>query len=201
MIVMPVTTPKLKIDAVKTLGGEVVLQGESYSGRLLARQDAGSGARPDLRAPLRRPGRDCRPGHDRHGDPAPAPGPDRRGVRGHRRRWADLRRGRVHQGRAARDQGHRRADQRFRRDAPLGEGWQAGAARRGRAVCRRHGRQAGRRGNLPAGATVGGTTTSWSTPTRCVPPSRMCSRTPAASSSRRARWAWLPSSSTSSSTS
>jgi threonine dehydratase len=31
VIVMPVTTPKLKIDAVKALGGEVVLQGESYS--------------------------------------------------------------------------------------------------------------------------------------------------------------------------
>ncbi len=31
VIVMPVTTPKLKIDAVKALGGEVVLHGESYS--------------------------------------------------------------------------------------------------------------------------------------------------------------------------
>ena len=31
VIVMPVTTPSVKIDAVKTLGGEVVLHGESYS--------------------------------------------------------------------------------------------------------------------------------------------------------------------------
>ncbi len=31
VIVMPVTTPRLKIDAVKALGGEVVLHGESYS--------------------------------------------------------------------------------------------------------------------------------------------------------------------------
>jgi threonine dehydratase len=31
VIVMPVTTPQLKIDAVKTLGGEVLLHGESYS--------------------------------------------------------------------------------------------------------------------------------------------------------------------------
>ena len=30
-VVMPVTTPKLKIDAVRALGGEVVLQGDSYS--------------------------------------------------------------------------------------------------------------------------------------------------------------------------
>ena len=31
VIVMPVTTPKLKVDAVAALGGEVVLHGESYS--------------------------------------------------------------------------------------------------------------------------------------------------------------------------
>jgi threonine dehydratase len=31
VIVMPVTTPRLKIDAVQALGGEVVLQGDSYS--------------------------------------------------------------------------------------------------------------------------------------------------------------------------
>jgi threonine dehydratase len=31
VVVMPVTTPKLKVDAVHALGGEVVLQGDSYS--------------------------------------------------------------------------------------------------------------------------------------------------------------------------
>ena len=31
MIVMPVTTPKVKVDAVRALGGEAVLHGESYS--------------------------------------------------------------------------------------------------------------------------------------------------------------------------
>jgi threonine dehydratase len=31
LIVMPVTTPQLKVDAVKALGGEVVLHGDSYS--------------------------------------------------------------------------------------------------------------------------------------------------------------------------
>jgi threonine dehydratase len=31
VVVMPVTTPRLKIDAVQALGGEVVLQGDSYS--------------------------------------------------------------------------------------------------------------------------------------------------------------------------
>jgi threonine dehydratase len=31
VIVMPVTTPQLKVDAVRALGGEVVLFGDSYS--------------------------------------------------------------------------------------------------------------------------------------------------------------------------
>src|SRR5690606_6095513 len=31
VIVMPVTTPQVKIDAVRGLGGEVVLHGDSYS--------------------------------------------------------------------------------------------------------------------------------------------------------------------------
>ncbi|MBP9909007.1 MAG: pyridoxal-phosphate dependent enzyme, partial [Rubrivivax sp.] len=31
VIVMPVTTPKLKVDAVHALGGEIVLHGDSYS--------------------------------------------------------------------------------------------------------------------------------------------------------------------------
>ncbi len=35
LVVMPVTTPKLKIDAVRALGGEVVLHGDSYSDAFL----------------------------------------------------------------------------------------------------------------------------------------------------------------------
>src|SRR6202000_2739040 len=31
VIVMPITTPKVKVDAVAALGGEVVLHGDSYS--------------------------------------------------------------------------------------------------------------------------------------------------------------------------
>ncbi len=45
LIVMPTTTPRVKIDAVKSLGGEVVLHGESYSDAyehaLHLEQDAG----------------------------------------------------------------------------------------------------------------------------------------------------------------
>src|SRR6478609_9183611 len=43
LIVMPVTTPQLKVDAVKALGGEVVLHGDSYSdayGHAVALRDA-----------------------------------------------------------------------------------------------------------------------------------------------------------------
>ena len=39
MIVMPVTTPKVKIDAVRALGGEVVLAGEGYSDAYLHAQN------------------------------------------------------------------------------------------------------------------------------------------------------------------
>ena len=49
--------------------------------RLRARARARGRARPDLRPPVRRPRRDRRPGHDRDGDPAPAPGADRRDLR------------------------------------------------------------------------------------------------------------------------
>src|SRR5574338_1373079 len=31
VVVMPVTTPRVKVDAVQALGGEVVLHGDSYS--------------------------------------------------------------------------------------------------------------------------------------------------------------------------
>jgi len=45
VIVMPVTTPRLKVDAVQALGGEVVLQGDSYSDAhghaLVLQQDQG----------------------------------------------------------------------------------------------------------------------------------------------------------------
>ena len=54
-----------------------------------------------------------------------------------------------------RDQGDRRADRRFRRHAALGARRQARDAGRRRAVRRRHGGQAGRRGDLPPGARAG----------------------------------------------
>ena len=140
-------------------GARAGRRGRAARRQLLRRLRARAGTRevpgPELRAPLRRPGRDRRPGHDRDGDPAPAPGPHRRGVRGHRRRRADLRRGRLHQGGAPADPGDRRADRRFRRHAALGARRQARGAGRRRPVRRRHRGQAGGRRDLPPGARAG----------------------------------------------
>ena len=69
IIVMPVTTPLIKIENTRRLGGEVVLEGEIFDeayeeARRLERE---RGAR--LRPPLRRRAGDGRPGDDRPGDP------------------------------------------------------------------------------------------------------------------------------------
>jgi threonine dehydratase len=110
LIVMPVTTPKVKIDAVSALGGTVVLEGESYSDayqhalKLQAEQGLV------------------------FVHPAPAPGADRSRLRGHRRRRLDRRCGQLHQGGAAGNQGDRGADARLRCHAPIGAGGGSGAA-------------------------------------------------------------------------
>jgi threonine dehydratase len=98
VIVMPVTTPRVKVDAVQCAGRRGGAARRQLFRRLCARGRTAEDRGPDLRAPLRRPRRHRRPGHGGHGDPAPAPGPAGRGVRGHRRRRADLRRGGLHQG-------------------------------------------------------------------------------------------------------
>ena len=81
----------------------------------------------DLCAPVRRPRCDRRPGHDRHGNAAPAakPGlrPPGRGVRGHWWRRPDFGCGQLHQGGAPRDQGDWRADERLGRDDAVGRRW------------------------------------------------------------------------------
>ena len=61
---------------------------------LRPRAGAGKEGKADLRASVRRSRRDRRPGYGGNGDPAPASGSDRRHLRGHRRRRADLGRGR-----------------------------------------------------------------------------------------------------------
>ena len=96
VIVMPTTSPQVKVDAVRRLGGEVVLAGEVSPMPTPTRRCWKEG-KADLRASVRRSRRDRRPGYGGNGDPAPASGSDRRHLRGHRRRRADLGRGRLHQ--------------------------------------------------------------------------------------------------------
>ena len=75
-----------------------------------------------------------------------------------------------------------------RRDVPLAQGRPARAARPGRAVRRRRGGEAGRRGDLPPVPRARRRRDPASTPTRSARRSRTCSRTRARSSSRPARW-------------
>ena len=155
VIVMPVTTPRLKVGRRACAGRRGRAARRQLFRRLRACARTREGPGPELRAPFRRPGRDRRPGHHRDGDPASASGADRRGVRGHRRRRADLRRGRLHQGGAPADQGDRRADRRLRRDAALGARGQARGTEGRGALRRWHRRQTGGGGDLPPGARAG----------------------------------------------
>ncbi len=117
LIVMPVTTPEVKVDAVRARGAEVVLFGDSYSDAYTHALKLQRKHKLTFVHPFDDPGRDCRAGHDRDGNPAAASSgrtrADSRGVRRDRRRRPDRRRRGVHQGARAADQGDRRADDRF----------------------------------------------------------------------------------------
>ena len=186
---MPVTTPRFKVDAVRALGGEVVLHGDSYSDAYAHAVELQRAARLHLRASVRRPGRDRRPGHDRRWRScASTSGRSTRSS-------SPIGGGGLIAGVAAYikavrpgDQGHRRADDRLRRDDPLARGGRARHARRRRPLLRRRRGQAGRRGDVPPAPRAGRRDRRWSTPTRSAPRSRTSSRTRAASSSRPARW-------------
>ncbi len=101
-----------------------------------------------VRASIRRSRCHRGPRHDRHGDPAAAPGPPRRDLRGDRRRRARERNRRVREARAARGQGDRSAARGFGRDGALDRGRTACQARARGPVRRRRGGQAGRQGDL-----------------------------------------------------
>ena len=89
-IVMPVTTPFVKIEATQAYGAEVVLEGETIAEAQVRAEAIAARARSHLRAPLRRRAGDRRAGHHRARNA-------RRGARprpaGHsdRRRRADRR--------------------------------------------------------------------------------------------------------------
>ncbi len=54
VIVMPVTTPRIKVDAVAARGAEVILIGDSYDAAYEHAQEAGEEAQPELRPSVRR---------------------------------------------------------------------------------------------------------------------------------------------------
>ena len=70
VIVMPATTPQLKVDAVRALGGEVLLHGDSYSDAYLHAAMLEKKKGLTFVHPFDDPRCDCRPGHDCHGNTA-----------------------------------------------------------------------------------------------------------------------------------
>ena len=65
LIVMPQTTPEIKVEAVRALGAEVVLSGDSYAEAKARCDELVQRRGLRLRPSLRRSAGDCRPGHDR----------------------------------------------------------------------------------------------------------------------------------------
>ena len=120
VIVMPQTTPSIKVDAVKGMGAEVVLAGDSYADAKAHCDTLVGRDRDDVHSPVRRSAGDRRAGDDRRRDPAPQPGHAVGGVRADRRRRADCRHRRISQDAAARREGDRRRAVRSRRDVPVG---------------------------------------------------------------------------------
>ena len=70
VIVMPQTTPNIKVQAVLDHGGEVVLQGDDFDHAFEHALGIARERGPDFHPSVRRPRCHCRSGHDRHGDPA-----------------------------------------------------------------------------------------------------------------------------------
>ncbi len=106
-IVMPRGTPFVKVEQTREFGATVVIEGDSYDDANEHALQLERGARPGLRAPVRRRGRDGRPGHDRAGDAGGRAGP-RDPAGADRRRRPDLRRRDGRQGDQTGHPHHRR---------------------------------------------------------------------------------------------
>ena len=145
-IVMPVTTPQIKVDAVRGRGAKVILHGDSYDEALRARAGARAQQKgltfvhpyddPDVIAGQGTIGMEILRQH---------PAADPRDFRRDRRRRADRRDRGLREAPAAGDQGDRCRAGRRRRDVPLAQGRPAREARAGRPVRRRRRGEAGRR--------------------------------------------------------
>ena len=154
-IVMPQTTPQIKVQAVIDLGGEVVLHGDEYDQAYEHALTLARERQLDLHPSLRRSRRDRRAGHDRHGDPAAAARrDDRRDLRRRRRRRADRGHRRLREVPVPEDPHDRRRAGGRGRDVSLAAGaasasrWIASASSPTASRC------AGSARSLPAGAAV-----------------------------------------------
>ena len=72
---MPQTTPQIKVDAVRALGAEVVLVGDSYTDAQAHCDQLVAADRHGVRPSVRRSAGDRGAGHRRRRDPAAQPGP------------------------------------------------------------------------------------------------------------------------------
>ena len=107
-IVMPVSTPTVKVVNTRRHGAEVILTGETVEEAAAFALAHGARQGAHLRPSLRRSAGDRRPGHARAGD-AGHRARDRHADRADRRRRADLRHRRGRQGPQARHSPDRRA--------------------------------------------------------------------------------------------
>ena len=80
VIVMPKTTPEIKVDAVRSAWGPRWCSRATTTPRPRPTATARGRERAGLHPPVRRPAGDRGPGHDRRGDPAPEPGASCRAV-------------------------------------------------------------------------------------------------------------------------
>ena len=102
IIVMPQTTPRIKVDAVRSMGAEVVLAGDSYDDAKAHCDTLVSETGMTFIHPFDDPLVIAGAGDDRRRDPAPQPGSVVGRVRAGGRRRPDRRHRRLHQGAAAR---------------------------------------------------------------------------------------------------
>jgi threonine dehydratase len=76
-IVMPRTTPAIKIEAARRLGGDVVLHGDTFDDAQAKAREIETERRLTFVYPFRRPRRDCGPRDHWPGGPSAASGYDR----------------------------------------------------------------------------------------------------------------------------
>ena len=155
LIVMPQTTPEIKVEAVRALGAEVVLAGDSYAEAKTRCEELVRDNRTHAGASLRRSARHRRSGHDRQRDSAPQARGRLGDLRPGRRRRTHRRHRQLRQGVATEYPRHRRRAVRGRRDVPIARGRTADRARSRRDLRRRRRGPRGRRDHVPHRAEDG----------------------------------------------